>query len=111
MYPLVKLSLVAVSLVGLVTSSLALAGHTLAACSAHYPAYPGCWLGHPTPLLLAELSLMVTMSQVTTLAVTTLIYNECVLLHQVLFCPTSLDIKSKLICKSYAKHLPLISKS
>ena len=65
MYPLVKLSLVAVSLVGLVTSSLALAGHTLAACSAHYPAYPGCWLGHPTPLLLAELSLMLTMSQVT----------------------------------------------
>ena len=72
-YPLVKLSLVAVSLVGLVTSSLALAGHTLAACSAHYPAYPGCWLGHPTPLLLAELSLMLTMSQVTSLAVTTLI--------------------------------------
>ena len=72
-YPLVKLSLVAVSLVGLVTSSLALAGHTLAACSAHYPAYPGCWLGHPTPLLLAELSLMLTMSQVGSLAVTTLI--------------------------------------
>ena len=67
-YPLVKLSLVAVSLVGLVTSSLALAGHTLAACSAHYPAYPGCWLGHPTPLLLAELSLMLTMSQVRNLA-------------------------------------------
>ena len=60
-YPMIKLTLVTVSMVGVVTSTLAMAAQCLHSC---VTIAPPCWLCHPTPLLLVELSLMLTMSQV-----------------------------------------------
>ena len=62
MYQLIKLSLVTVSLVSLLTSALALLSHALY-CTGHAPLWPAYWLGHPTPLLLVELSVMLSLAQ------------------------------------------------
>ena len=59
-YQMIKLTLVTVSLVGVLTSTLAM----LAQCVHSSGHDPCCWLCHPTPLLLVELSLMLSMSQV-----------------------------------------------
>ena len=59
-YPVIKLTLVTVSLVGAGTSALAMLTQCLHSCGQ----YPAWWLCHPTPLLLVELSIMLTMSQV-----------------------------------------------
>ena len=61
-YQLVKLSLVTVSLVSVLASALALLSHALY-CTGHSAHWPACWLGHPTPLLLVELSVMLSISQ------------------------------------------------
>ena len=59
-YPMIKLTLVTVAMVGVLTSVLAMLTQCLHSCGQH----PAWWLCHPTPLLLVELSIMLTMSQV-----------------------------------------------
>ena len=50
------------SLVSLLTSALALLSHALYS-TGHAPLWPAYWLGHPTPLLLVELSVMLSLAQ------------------------------------------------
>ena len=61
-YQLVKLSLVTVSLISLLASALALLSHALYS-TGHSALWPACWLGHPTPLLLVELSVTLSLAQ------------------------------------------------
>ena len=59
-YQMVKLTIVSVSLISVLTCTLAVMGQSLYSCG-HTPSF---WLCHPTPLLLVELSIMLAMSQV-----------------------------------------------
>ena len=61
-YQLIKLSLVTVSLVSLLASALAILSHALYT-TGHSLHWPACWLGHPTPLLLVELSVTLSLAQ------------------------------------------------
>lgn len=61
-YQLIKLSLVTVSLVSLLASASCLLSQLLY-CSGHALYWPACWLGHPTPLLLVELSVALSLAQ------------------------------------------------
>lgn len=58
-YQIVKLTILTVSLLNLLTSTLCLASHCLYSCGLS----PSCWLCHPTPILLVEVSLTLTMAQ------------------------------------------------
>ena len=59
-YQMIKLTVLTVSLISVLTCTLAVMGQSLYSCG-HTPTF---WLCHPTPLLLVELSLMLAMAQV-----------------------------------------------
>ena len=58
-YQVIKLTVLTVSLLNLLTTSLCLLSQSLDSCG-HSPSF---WLCHPTPLLLVELSLTITIVQ------------------------------------------------